>query len=127
MDPYLNNYYMQAFPVVTADGKYLIFSMREGPKPQDSEEIVICENINGRWSEPKSISPNINTPSNEGACSISGDGRTLVFASCRRPDGLSGSCDLYVSYKEGDTWKKPVNMGPKVNSTAWESEQIGRA
>ncbi len=122
MDPYINKHYMQAFPVVTADGKYLIYSMRAGPRPQDSEEIVICENIDGRWSEPKSISANINTPYNEGACSISGDGRTLVFASCRRPDGTSESCDLYVSYKEGDQWTKPVNMGTNVNTVSWESE-----
>lgn len=118
----VNKFYLQAFPVVTADGQSLIFQMRQGTRPQDSEDIVISQHVNGKWTEPVSISKNINTPLNEGACSISGDGRTLVFTSCRRQDGLSESCDLYISYKEGNEWSIPVNMGPYVNTVYWESE-----
>ncbi|MGC9332391.1 MAG: OmpA family protein, partial [Bacteroidales bacterium] len=43
-----------------------------------------------------------------------------IFTGCNRRDGY-GSCDLYVSYKEGDAWGIPKNLGPAVNSGNWES------
>ena len=55
--------------------------------------------------------------SNEYSCthpSISGDGSTLYFVS--NMEGGEGGYDLYVSYKKGESWSKPKNMGPLVNS-----------
>lgn len=121
MPSQINKFYIHAYPVLTADQSTLIYSRRTGPRVSDDEDIVISRNINGQWSEPVSIAPNINTAFNEGACSISGDGKTLVFASCNREDGL-GQCDLYISYNQGGVWSDPVNMGRNVNSPAWDSE-----
>jgi hypothetical protein len=56
-----------------------------------------------------------------GTCTISADGRTLVFTSCEGRQNF-GSCDLFVSYKVGDEWTEPVNLGNKINSVAWESQ-----
>ena len=121
MPPQINKFYIHAYPVLTADQSTLIYSRRVGPKVNDDEDIVISRNVNGKWSDPVSIAANINTGFNEGACSISGDGKTLVFASCNREDGL-GQCDLYISYNQGGVWSDPVNMGRNVNSPAWDSE-----
>ena len=33
-----------------------------------------------------------------------------------------GSCDLYISYKLGDEWTDPENMGTNINSRNWESQ-----
>ena len=33
-----------------------------------------------------------------------------------------GSCDLFVSYKTGDAWSQPENLGSAINSGAWESQ-----
>ena len=33
-----------------------------------------------------------------------------------------GSCDLYISYKLGDEWTDPENMGTNINSRSWESQ-----
>ncbi len=46
--------------------------------------------------------------------SLSKDGKTLFFAS-DRPDGYGGY-DIFVSRKIGNTWTKPENLGPKVNT-----------
>jgi len=121
MPPQINKFYIHAYPVLTADQSTLIYSRRIGPRVSDDEDIVISRNVNGKWSDPVSIAPNINTAFNEGACSISGDGKTLVFASCNREDGL-GQCDLYIAYNQGGVWSDPVNMGRNVNSPAWDSE-----
>lgn len=46
--------------------------------------------------------------------SVSIDGDKLYFAS-NRPGGFGGM-DIYVSYKVGDTWSEPVNLGPVINT-----------
>jgi OOP family OmpA-OmpF porin len=118
---YINSNYVQAYPVVTADRKTLIYSARLGQKSTDDENIYTSKWENGKWSIPFSLSSAINTKFNEGASSMSADGNTLVFASCNRPDGV-GSCDIYISYKEGEEWSVPQNMGKKVNAAGWDSE-----
>ena len=111
---------LQYFPVLTVDEKTLIFTARRGLKPQDDENIYISKkDESGNWSIPGSVSTNINTPLNEGACTISADGRTLIFTACTGRKGY-GSCDLYISYKIGDTWLRPENMGSVIDSSSWD-------
>ena len=100
----------------------LIFTRREGNGPNDDEDLVICnKDENGRWKTPVSISPNINTRLNEGTCTISADGRKIIFTSCAGRDGV-GSCDLYETIKVGKDWTTPKNLGRNVNSMEWESQ-----
>ncbi len=51
---------------------------------------------------------------NDGHPSISIDGDKLYFAS-DRPGGYGGY-DLYVSFRVGDSWSEPVNLGESVNT-----------
>jgi outer membrane protein OmpA-like peptidoglycan-associated protein len=118
----VNQFAMQYFPVVTADENTLLYTKRDGNSPYDDEDIMIStKNEQGDWGEPTSISAKINSELNEGTCAISADGRTLVFTSCQGREGF-GSCDLYISYKHGDDWSKPENLGSSINSIAWESQ-----
>ena len=117
----INAYFVQAYPVLTADRKTLIYTSRKGQKSTDDEDILKSTWDGTKWSNPSSISTSINTKYNEGASSMSADGKTIVFASCNRKDG-AGSCDIYISYKEGEQWSVPENMGAKVNSAGWDSE-----
>lgn len=55
---------------------------------------------------------------NTGHPYITRDGRRMYFAS-DRPGG-SGGVDIWYSDKLGDDWGVPVNMGPKVNTSANE-------
>ncbi|MBE0649096.1 MAG: PD40 domain-containing protein [Bacteroidales bacterium] len=73
------------------------------------------------WLKAQNLGPPINTRGNEGAISISPDGQLLFFAACQRPDGF-GSCDIYWSWKMGDRWSIPRNLGPTVNSETWDSQ-----
>ncbi|WP_017731384.1 OmpA family protein [Nafulsella turpanensis] len=118
----VNEAALQYFPVLTVDQQNLIFTRRLTPGPQDDEDLVISRrDEQGNWQAPVSISSNINTEGNEGTSTISADGRTLIFTSCRGRNGY-GSCDLFISYKTGNEWSEPKNLGPIINSAAWESQ-----
>lgn len=118
----VNCFAMQYFPVLTADQEELIFTRRLGNGADDDEDLVIThKDPAGRWYSPQPLSPLINTKFNEGTCTISADGRKLIFTSCTGRKGF-GSCDLFETTKLGDTWSEPVNLGPNVNSSDWESQ-----
>ncbi|RSK25281.1 OmpA family protein [Hymenobacter metallilatus] len=116
----LNTFRFQYFPVLTADSRFLLFTGR--PTAESGEDLFVSrQNKDGSMGEPLSISAAINTPYNEGAGAISGDGKTLVFASCDRPSSV-GNCDLYISRRTGNVWSKPQNLGRNVNSPEWDSQ-----
>jgi outer membrane protein OmpA-like peptidoglycan-associated protein len=108
----------QFFPVLTADSETLIFT---GFTPERDENMYITHRRGGRWDIPEEISKKINSANNEGTCTISADGRLLVFTACNRRDGYGG-CDLYISQKLGNEWQSPQNLGTVVNSQYWESQ-----
>ncbi|WP_285056486.1 OmpA family protein [Pedobacter ginsengisoli] len=114
----INSKYRDYFPSVTADGEKMIFSRNIS----DNEDFYIAEKKDNKWGIPVPLSNKINTEKfNEGAQSISADGRYLFFTGCNRPDGL-GRCDIYVSHKEGSSWGDPFNLGAPLNTPYWESQ-----
>lgn len=65
------------------------------------------------WGPPKPL-PFNNGEFDDQHPAISIDGDKLFFAS-NRPGG-QGGMDIYVSYRVGDSWSEPVNLGPTVNT-----------
>ncbi|OOG71584.1 OmpA family protein [Algoriphagus sp. A40] len=118
----LNQYNLQYFPVLTADGEQILFTKRDGTGNFDKEDIYTSFlDPAGSWTLPQSLAQSINSPFNEGTCSVTADGNILIYTSCDAPDS-QGSCDLYVAYKVKGTWERPTNMGTKVNSRSWDSQ-----
>ncbi len=116
----VNCFPMQYFPALTADNRQLVFTKRQGRGHDDDEDIFISvKDESGRWTTPVSISDKINSQLREGASTISADGRHMIFTACGIRNTY-GSCDLFESKKTGDTWSQPVNLGPLVNSSAWD-------
>lgn len=80
------------------------------------------------WSEPVPLR-GVNTAQNEGAPTLSGDGKTMVFTACATPrDGYGprrgkGSCDLFESNwdETAQKWTLGKNLGAP-NSAGWESQ-----
>lgn len=70
-------------------------------------------NPSGEWAEDKPF-PFNGSGFSTAYPGISPDGNALYFAS-NRPDGYGGF-DLYVSYRMGNTWSTPENLGPNVNT-----------
>ncbi len=122
----VNSFCNEYYPYLSPDEQTIVFTrrvpMRKGadPSSENTQEDFYISNWNG-WTTAKPLPGNVNTPKNEGAQTISGDGKLMVFAACNRSGGL-GQCDLYYSTKVNGNWTVAKNMGKVVNSTSWESQ-----
>ena len=118
MGPEINTADDEYLPTATADESMLVFTRKIG----GNEDFYKSIKLNGKWQTATYLSKQINTPEyNEGAQSISQDGKYLFFTGCNRPDGL-GRCDIYVAQKKGDDWGKPFDLSPPINTPGWESQ-----
>ncbi|WP_448519008.1 OmpA family protein [Rhodoflexus sp.] len=118
----INHLPLQYFPVLSADQQQIIYTAREGTANINDENIYISYQENGQWTMPKIITE-LSTPFNEGTCTISADGQTMIFTICENKDKeIIGSCDLFITYRTGDRWSEPRNMGPAVNSRHWDTQ-----
>lgn len=126
----INTLYDEYLPALNADGSYLLFTSRRpgsmggySSQSQDyGEDFYYSElKADSSWGEAVNLGQPVNTAENEGAATISEDGRIVIFTACNLPDGL-GNCDLYMAVREGDEWSKPINLGPAVNSQSWDSQ-----
>jgi outer membrane protein OmpA-like peptidoglycan-associated protein len=137
LGPVVNFEKLDYAPTISADGRTLFFvSNRPGSKwntetnelSHDFWATKKAERLDTNFFTPYNIDTStvygnlgVNTQYNEGAASIAADRQSLYFTGCNRPDGL-GSCDLYKTTIEGDKWGRPLNLGPNVNSEAWDSQ-----
>jgi outer membrane protein OmpA-like peptidoglycan-associated protein len=112
------------WPSLSADEKTLVITRlikSEDITKKVQEDFYISDWNDTSWSEIRNAGKPLNTGNNEGAQTISGDGRYMVFTACNRQDGF-GRCDLYVSVKQGDNWSVPVNLGLPVNTKYRETQ-----
>ncbi len=121
----INTSHNEYINTVSADGSILIFTRRSAlydsrSQNRQREEFFKSELVNGTWTEsvPLIIDED---HGNEGAMALSYDNNFLFFTACHRSDGY-GSCDIYLSKKNGEQWTKPENLGSTVNSSRWESQ-----
>jgi len=115
------------WPSLTIDGKTIIFTRLMGLNPLTKERNGLVQEDfytskfeNNCWQQAQPVTE-INTSNNEGAQSISADGKLLFFTACGRNDGL-GSCDIYYSRNINGKWSLPQNAGDPVNSPSWETQ-----
>ncbi|MBL7968293.1 MAG: PD40 domain-containing protein [Prolixibacteraceae bacterium] len=115
------------WPSITVDGKTIIFTRLVGSNtPVEQRKTMVQEDFYTSYLENKKWLPceplsDINTVYNEGAQTISADGKLLFFTACTRIDGR-GSCDIYFSRSKSGDWSAPQNAGDPVNSPSWESQ-----
>lgn len=82
---------------------------------------IFLSELKGRWSKLSNIKE-INSEFHESSACISVDGKTLYFVS-DRPGGEGGR-DIYMSELDAEgKWKKPVNLGPDIN-TSFDEDRI---
>ena len=73
------------------------------------------------WGNPVNLGPTVNSSADDWGPNISADDLSLYFTS-KRPGGYGGN-DLWVTTRETihDPWSTPFNLGPMVNSSAFEA------
>lgn len=106
--------YNFSYPFVSADGRYLFFCS-DMPGGVGKYDIYMCENVDGHWTRPENLGPEVNSSSAEIHPFRHSSGR-LYFAS-DRPGGMGG-LDIWSSSLVFGSWTKPVVMDEPVNSTA---------
>jgi outer membrane protein OmpA-like peptidoglycan-associated protein len=123
LDQQINSEYSEYWPSLTVDDNTLVFT-RLIPVNQHSElkqeDFYTSTRDSAGWKPAVPLS-DLNTPQNEGAQSLSADGKLLFFTLCNRPGGF-GSCDIWFSKLENGKWSAPRNAGEPVNTTGWEGQ-----
>jgi hypothetical protein len=129
LGPTVNSSYNEAYPSISSDGLTLYFSdAYSGPIRPDGLGggdiwMATRPSRSDAWGVPVNMGATINSSNLDISPTISGDDLTLVFTSNNRTGG-HGSWDLWMSTRVGvqDPWGPPVNLGPNVNSGAWDGE-----
>lgn len=112
------------WPSLSADEQTLVITRLVNMQQLDGllqEDFYFSNKTKGGWSFMQDAGFPLNTPDNEGAQSISANGKLMVFTVCNRR-GVIGRCDIYFSVKEGDQWSFPKNMGGPINTSAKETQ-----
>ncbi len=125
----INTMHDEYINAITSDKQKLFFTRRlptsaitSGTSHAVEEDFYFSRlSPSSAWLHAMNLGQPINTRGNEGAISVSPDGQLLFFAACQRADGY-GSCDIYWSWKRGNRWSEPMNLGPIVNSATWDSQ-----
>jgi len=105
---------------ISADGLSLYFvSNRDGGEGGKDLYVTRRESTNHAWDIPVNLGPNINSPEQDSAPSISSDNLTLIFRS-NRPGKYSSEDypDLWLTTRRttSDSWREPINLGPEINT-----------
>jgi outer membrane protein OmpA-like peptidoglycan-associated protein len=128
LGPNVNTAADEYLPALTADYRTLVFTRRsprnaltERGLPQEEDFYISYYDTMELVFGPAERMPEpLNSHGNEGAQTISHDGRIVIFTACGRSGERTG-CDLFMSVRHGDRWGKPQNLGAPVNSVYWES------
>jgi flagellar motor protein MotB len=114
------------WPSITADGQTLMFTRQiystyyPHSMGTTQEDFFVSIKSDDKWQKAINAGEPLNTRSNEGAQTLSSNGKYMYFTACDRAGGL-GSCDLYFSSFQNGNWSLPYNLKWPVNTSAWES------
>lgn len=97
---------------VTSDGT--LYVTRTELAPGSKRAIYRYPWEDGHYGPAEKLPAPINTEAGAGNHFVSPDERYLLFSSEGRPGSL-GTYDLWVSFRTGDGWSTPRNLGPAVN------------
>ncbi len=117
LGPGINTTMLEYLPSITADEETIVITRNDGFQ----EDFYFSEVVNGKWSTARPIKSINNPKTNEGAQSISQDGKMLFYTVC---DGKNdfGSCDIYFAEVVNGRWTKAENMGSNINGPAWDTQ-----
>ena len=105
-----------------SDKRTLILCVERDDSYGDMDLYVSFRQADNTWSSPKNLGPVVNSFAEELAPSLAPDGKTLYYGSVGKPG--YGNADIFVTRRLDSTWTRwsePQNLGPAINSAAWES------
>jgi outer membrane protein OmpA-like peptidoglycan-associated protein len=113
------------WPSLSIDEQTIFFTVLGPPNPdlppqrlQMQEDFYYAQWEDGEWVGRTYLGAPVNTNTNEGAQTVTADGRTIYFTGCNRDDGHGRMCDIYSSsINENGHWSEPVNLGDVINTS----------
>ena len=110
-------------PDISADGLTLYFDSyyRPGGLGRWDIWVTTVQTKDGNWDTAVPLPPPVNSEFGDSGPCISADRLSLYFASDR--PGTYGSYDIWVTTRPAlnDPWAAPINLGPTVNSGAYDN------
>lgn len=114
--PFNNDEWSTCHPTLSSDGTLLLFASNRPGSVGGSMDIWGSRFVNGQWSEPFNLGPQINTDSTEVFPFLDSEGH-LFFSS--NGHGGKGGLDLFVATADDSgTWTLVGNLGEPFNTTA---------
>ena len=102
-------------PVISADGKTLLFCGQFRDDSIGREDIFISHWTDGKWSKATPLRELCTEDFNEAPLALSADGTKMI---------LFKSGMLYTSIKGADQWLNPVQMSDKINISNWQADAM---
>ncbi|MBL7978674.1 MAG: PD40 domain-containing protein [Bacteroidetes Order II. Incertae sedis bacterium] len=88
--------YWKSNPVLSPDGKYLVFNAYGTPLGEGGEDIYVAQKTGKGWSKAKSIGKLVNTKNEEGSARFSRDGKYFFFSREEKENpNLDGIWSIY--------------------------------
>jgi len=110
---------------ISDDRQTLVMSIEDLSSEGGKDLYISFSEDQINWSKPLNLGKAVNSGGNEMSPWLSPDGKTLLFSSDAH-NGY-GEQDIYVSTRSGPAWtdwSAPQNLGPRVNTPAWESHYV---
>ncbi|SRR5579871_1153016 len=119
----INTEFWESAPSLSPDKRDLYFASRRTGGYGGSDIYVSHRMMNGQWTEPENLGPEINTVGDESTPFIHADNQTLYFTSSGH-QGYGGD-DLFVTRKDANgKWTKPENLGYPINTIENEGSLV---
>jgi hypothetical protein len=112
LGPTINERFSESNPVISADGSMLVFTR----KLQFYDAVFYSKMVNGSWTTPVNMTPELGVDQDYYSSSLTGDGKTLLLY---RTDNYEGN--IYLSRYDGEKWSNVEKLNDKVNTRFWES------
>ena len=113
----------ESAPSLSPDKRDLYFASRRPGGYGGSDLYVSHYQLNGRWSDPENLGPEVNTSGDESCPFIHADNHTLYFTSNGHP-GYGGD-DLFLVRKgPKGQWSNPENLGYPINTIENEGSLV---
>ncbi len=118
----INTDQWESAPSLSPDKRDLYFASRRSGGYGGSD-IYVSHFMNGRWSNPENMGPEINTAGDESCPFIHADNQTLYFTS-NGHQGY-GDFDLFLTRKgPKGVWGTPKNLGYPINTIENEGSLV---
>jgi hypothetical protein len=100
-------------PVISADGKSFAWMI----KLKFYDAVMFTKMLNGKWTAPVNITPELQSDGDYYISSLSADGKTLLLS---KNDNYNS--DIFQSTYNGSTWSKTTKLNKNINTKYWESQ-----